>query len=344
MAPRARSTSTVRYEFDELNRLVVTERDGADVRLRPTRIVEGLVTTDRANRLVYRVDSKAARDGFARRRVNLDGTWGLTRDHRLTLSLHQAERKRRQILYLNGAIVEAKAHALVVALHRHALDGRRTVQRLALSGRWQADQKNRLTFLVEKANGSHDPLTLQAGWHVGRHHELLYQYRQRAGATPRRAVHTLRFAGVWEITRAKHLVYRLDVSGESAFEFRASLQTPSLNARTGRLVYQVGIGLSGGRTRTEQVVLFGTWKLHRDLSISFEVPYVQGRQQAMRFTGTVAVGKRDAVSVGLLSRQGESLGISVTFRRRWLDDAELFLRLQKAGREAEALAGVQVRF
>ena len=44
----------VRYAFDDANRLVIRERDGATGRLRPVRIVEGTATTDRGNRLVYR--------------------------------------------------------------------------------------------------------------------------------------------------------------------------------------------------------------------------------------------------------------------------------------------------
>ncbi len=345
MSSRARSKVDIRYRFDDANRLMVSRPGGVGDSLRPVRIIEGRVTTDRRNRLVYRLDFPPTTNGPAGpRRYNLDGTWGLTRNHELRLALHTAERRRRQTVYLKGSLIEAKAHALTFALWRYERDGRRTTQRVSLTGRWQADRHNRLTFLVEKADGSADRLTFQSGWTVGRHHELLYRYRQRTDGRGRPSTQTLRFAGVWDINRANRLIYRVDGSSDSAFEFRASLQTPSLNAREGRLVYQIGIGLSGGRTQTERVVLFGKWKLHRDLSVSFEITYAHGRREAIRFTGTFAITEQDEMTVQLSDRRGRPIGVSVTFTRRLLDDARLFLKLRKAGEEAEAVAGGQVRF
>lgn len=344
MPPRA-SAFSLRYAFDELNRLRVTPSGGIGDRLRPTRILEGRVTTDRRNRLVYRVDSRASLDGLPlRRRFNLDGTWGLTRDHRLKLTLHETAQSRRQTLYLAGRLEQATARALVVSLRRHTLDGRRTVQRITLRGRWQADARNRLTFLVDKAEGSADRLTLQFGWQVGPRHALMYRFKERVLARGRRTTHTLRFSGTWKIARANRLVYRLDVSGQSTFDFRASLNTPSLTARQGTVVYQIGIGVSRGRMLRRRVVLFGTWKLHRDLSLSFEVPYAGGRRTALRASGTVALDSRSTVTVALRDARGKPLGLSVTLHRRWVNNVGLFLKLATAGRRTEALAGVQIQF
>ena len=332
----------VRYAFDDANRLMIRERDGATGRLRPVRIVEGTATTDRGNRLVYRVDTT---DASTPRRYNLDGTWSLTRHHELKLALHRTTRGRRQILYLRGTLIEAKAHALTVALQQYGMDGRRTAQRLSLRGRWQADARNRLTFLVEKADGSADRLTLRSGWTLDTRHTLLYQYRTPRGPRQNRStLHTVRFAGWWDIPRAGRLVYRLDGSTDSAFEFRATLQRPSLNAREGRIVYQVGVELSRRPARQQRVVLFGKWKFHRDLSVSFEIPYAQGRRTAIRFTTTYVITEKDELAVRLSDRRGRPLGLSVTFSRRRLDDAQLFLTLRKAGGETEVLGGVQVQF
>jgi len=324
--------------------MVRDERPAAE-RLWASRVVEGTLTTDRGNRLIYHIDSAATRDGHAGpHRYHLDGTWALTRDHGLSLTLHEAARARRQTLYLKGAIVDAKAHALTFAFWRHGQNGRRTAQRLSLTGRWQADRKNRLTFLVEKADGSEDRLTFHGAWTVGPHHELLYRYRQPTG--PRRAgsPHTLRIAGVWDIQRADRLVYHVEGSPDSTFDFRASLQRPSLNARDGQLVYQVGVGLARGRTQTQRVVLFGTWKLNRDLSVSFEVQYDGGRVHAIRFEGTYAIGPRNQVAITLRNSQREGLGMTVTFTRELIPDAGLFLQLRKDAEERSAIGGIRVRF
>lgn len=339
---KARTSATVAYTFDEANRLVVVE-GGVDERLRPTQVLEGTVTIDRRNRLIYRVERRAV--GVSPptlRRFLFDGTWSLTANHDLQLMLHEGGRPSDRTLLLQGRLVEASAHALIVALRRRGPEGAVASQRLTLSGRWQADEANRLTFLVEKADGSEDRLTFEGSWSVTRRHELLYAFRRREGRD--RPVRTLRFSGVWDITGSHRLVYRVDGSDDSRFEFRASLQSPSLNAGEGRIVYQVGVGVAGGAQKRQRVVLFGTWKLRRDLSVSFEIPYADGRRSAIDFQAAYAVTAKDEIAVQLLDRRRKPLGLSVTFRRKLSEDARLFLRLRKAGEDAEAIAGVQVRF
>ena len=339
------SRARVQYTFDSTNRLLVTSPDGAADGVRIQRVISGAVTTDAGNRLIYRVDTPAAQNGASRRRrFDLDGTWGITPNHQLFLTLHEASRLRRQTLYLKGAITKVEAHAITLALRRHTSGGDRTIQRLRLSGRWQADRKNRLSFLVERSDGSDDRLTFQSGWKLGRHNTLIYRYRKHAVGSRRGGMRTLRFAGVWDLTQANRLVYRLDASGKSAFDFRASLQTKSLNAREGRIVYQVGIGLSSGKTLSNRVTLFGRWKLNRDLSVSFEIPYADGRREGLRLNGTYSLSEPDAVTIALRDRRNRPMGLSVTFTRRLFKDGQVFLRLRKAGGAREAIAGVQVPF
>lgn len=330
----------VRYEFDETNRLLV--RDGADV-LRPTRILEGAPRLNRKNRLVYRVASSG--DGAdGRRAVALDGTWALTRQQGLALTLHEGRARQRQTLFLKGAVVGASASTLTFALRRGETGEASTTQRLILSGRWAADARNRLTFLAEKADGSEDRLTLQGGWELGRRHELAYRFRQRTTRSGARGERALIFDGHWDLSQRDRLVYRLTGSSDSAFEFKASLQSPSLLARDGRIVYQVGVGVASGRTETKRVAFFGTWKLERDLSVSFEIPYADGRREALRLQGTYALTKRNQIAVQLSDRRGQPLGLTVVFTQRVAQDASLFVRLRRQGQELEALGGVRVQF
>lgn len=332
------SSTAVRYAFDDANRLLVAERSD---RLRPRRTLEGRVATDEANRLLYRVEA-ASTDGYAGpKTIALDGSWSLTTNHELALTLHGSERQARQTLFLKGALVEARSNALVFVLQRRERETLRSTQRITLFGRWQADADNQLNFLAEHADGAEDRLTLQQGWEIGPHHELRYRYRQAGG---RRDEHLLSFDGAWDITAANRLVYRLSGALDSAFEFAASLQSPSLLARDKQMVYQVGIGLSGGRTRRQRVALFGAWKLNRDLSVVFEIPYAGGRVEAIRFQGAYAPTARDRIAVALSSRQGEPVGVTVVFTREVMRDARLFLRLRQDAQEFSAIGGVQVRF
>jgi hypothetical protein len=337
-----RMTKRVRYEFDGLNRLVIVDPQDA---LQPRRVVEGTILIDGENRLVYRARAKPQPAGRPPGQDYLfDGAWRLTKDHQLGLALHQREQGGRQELFLKGALIEADESALTVSLTQHERDGTLTAQRASLSGRWQADDRNRLTFLVEKADGEADELVLDGAWSVDERHELRYEYQQRRTTRRRTGTHALRFSGTWDLPQASRLVYRLDAQGRSAFAFQASLQSRSLNAREGKLAYQVGIRLSAGRTRTRQVVLFGAWKLNRDLSVAFEVPYADGHRQAMTFTGAYAFRDRNTIAVALSDRRGKPLELCVTFSRKFLDDAELFLRLQRSVEDTQLLGGVRLRF
>ncbi len=349
----------MRYAFDELNRLIVMNPRDA---LRPRRVLEGRVSTDAHNHLIYRVDSSADVAGYAGpHTLNLDGTWRLTTNRELALTLHEGNRQERQTVYLKGALSNAEANALIFTLHRSE-DGdpdaaqrlpfdsaqgavpSRVEGRLTLSGRWGADTKNRLTFFAEKADGSEDRLTLQGGWEVGEHQELLYRYRQRVGTRRLLEERTLVIQGTWDITQADRLTYRLAGSDNSAFEFKASLKSPSLLAREGRIVYEVGVGLSRGSLQRQRVELFGTWKLNRDLSVSFEMSAADGRVQVLQLDGVSTLGPRNRIAVALHDRRGERLGLTVVFTRELVPDASLFLRLRQDAEERSAIGGIQVRF
>ncbi|MBI4353771.1 MAG: hypothetical protein HY595_00900 [Candidatus Omnitrophica bacterium] len=331
----------VRYEFDQLNRLVI--RDPHD-RLQPRRVLEGDLSVDRDNRLSYRLRATPGEARAMEREMMLDGRWTLTPDHRLGFTLHPQEDRRRQTLFFNGTIVDVRDNALAVSLWRREDDRMRSTQTVALSGRWQADARNRLSFLVSKADGSEDRLVFNGAWTVNRNNQLLYRYQESGRGRRQPAIHTLRFTGMWDLLPQSKLVYRLDLDNRSVFEFQAALQSSTLNAREGKIAYQVGIRLSGGRAMTQRITFFGIWKVRRDLSVAFEIPYTDGRRHALKFTGAYTWLTRNAVSVQLANLRGEPLGVAVTFHRTFLDDAQLFLRLQRLGKETQVLGGATLRF
>ncbi len=327
-----RSTASIRYAFDQWNRLLVLPPKNA---LRPLHTVDGRFGVTGRNRLTYHVDSADAQDHQLPRTIELEGDWALTDRHDLVFALHENRQFATQSLYFKGALWQAKANALVVTLRDN---------RASLSGRWAADEKNRLTFLVDKSDGAEDRLTLQGGWEVGKRHELLYRYRQRMRASGAAAQRTLIFAGGWEITATDRLVYRIAGSDDSAFEFTASLKSPSLLAREGRIIYEVGIGVAKTRLERRQVLLFGTWKLHKDLSISFELPSSNGRVHAFRFQGTARLNARNQVAVSLYNHRHEPLGLTVLVTHDLVRDAGLFLRLKQSAEDHSLIGGLRLRF
>ena len=344
MLRRRQAFPTLRYAIDEDYRLVTNAPTGGVVP-GPLRVLDGSWAMDGANRLAFHAAlPPSAAEGEEPHTFNLDGTWKLTGDHQLALTLHETEQRARHTLYFKGALFQAQAHALVMTLHRGEPDaGGPAAQRLTLTGRWRADDRNRLTFLVDKGQGIEDRLTLQGAWELGERHELRYRYRVFNLEQGRREEQTILFDGAWQVADANYLVYRLAGSSTSAFELTASLQSPSLLARDGRLVYQIGIRLSHGLLR-RRVTLFGIWKLSRTLSVSFEVPYADGRVEAIRFEGAVALTTRTRLAVALSNQDGARLGLTVIFTREFFPDANFFLRLQQEEQERSVIGGVQVRF
>ncbi|MBI4596805.1 MAG: hypothetical protein HY737_00195 [Candidatus Omnitrophica bacterium] len=338
LAPQRRA----RYAFDGENRLLIREQSSAA--LRSVQIVDGTIEVDGRNRLVYHADETSRlQDAPASHAFVFEGTWKLTPAHQLALTLRESEVSTRQTLYLSGRVLETNAHALVFTLQRNG-EPDTAAQRLTLTGRWQADANNRLAFLIDKGQGEEDRLTLQGAWEIGEHHQLLYRTRARATAKHRVVERTLAFEGAWDITAKDRLAYRLSGATDSGFEFRASLQSRSLSAREGRVAYQVGIRVSRSARIQRRITLFGTWKLHRDLSVSFDVPYGDGRVHTLRFEGAIAVTARDRVAVALLRSQRQSLGITVTFTREATPDLGFFLRLRKEADETSVMGGVRGRF
>lgn len=332
------SPREVRFSVDPRNRLIVREPGGALGRLGPPRLVEGAFAIGPGNRLAYQ-----ASDGAGSRLFRLDGAWALTRRHELALRLQRSEEGPREILVLRGALVGAEAHRLVFALAHHggALDPARTG--LALSGEWRADQWNRLMFLVDKADGAADRLTLQAGWDVGPDQRLRYTYRADTEAGPR-ITRTVVFDGSWDIPGPGRLAYRLAGSSPSALEFAASLRSPSLAAAAGRIVYDVGVRARAGTTKQRRVTLFGTWKFRRDLSVEFEMAYQGGRVHAIRFEGAARPVPGGRIAVALSTSQRRAIGVTVTFSPKTMPEAAFFLQARRDERERALVGGVRARF
>ena len=275
-----------------------------------------------------------------RRGQILEGSWKLVSDRELLYAVRETqEDASRRTVSFRGSLVEAKAHALIFAVQQVDDQDAPRSQRISLTGRWQADAANRLTFLVERGKGEEDRLILGGGWDLGADHSLRYRLRRSA-----HDVRELQFDGAWDVLGARRIVYRLAGTTRSAFEFRAVLASPSIAARQGRLAYQVGVQMERGVLRRQRITLFGTWKLRGGRSVSFEVPYAEGRIRAIRFEGAVSPAPGNRLIVALSTPRHEPLGLTVTWTRGLGRDADLFVRMRREAGETSVVGGVEMRF
>lgn len=304
---RRRATATVVYEVDRWNRLLV--RRPADASAPPQRLV-------------------------------LDGTWSLSPAHHAVFAVHATQHSPQQRYYFKGGLAAAGAHALTLTLDRTEHAQQRRAQRVTLTGRWHVDARNRLTFLARKADGREDQLTLQGAWQLGPHHELLYRYGRQQRGRRTAAAQMLQFDGVWDMPGPGQLAYRVTGAPSQPLIFRAALRHRVLSASQRELTFELG----AEGTPRQMLTFFGTWKLQRNVALSFEIPYAGGRVHALRFEGTLARANKDHVTLALTTARREPLGLTLTFTRQLAREAEWFVRWQRQAAETAVVGGVQWRF
>jgi len=88
-------------------------------------------------------------------------------------------------------------------------EGQTHIQLLKLSGSWQADEFNRLSFLV-KRKIQPDILTLGGIWQLNKNQQIIYTYEKTDLKTKTKYARTLTFLGFWQIDSTKRLTYILE--------------------------------------------------------------------------------------------------------------------------------------
>lgn len=283
---------------------------------------------DRLNRLV--------RDG-----ETLEGEWELTPSHQLRYRRRAGEEE----VALAGDLVSAGPNELTFRFQKEARGSDTRRRELSLKGRWQADAKNRLRFLLEGERGPQKVLTFEGAWELGPGNEILYRFNRAHSRSRTRSLHQIRFDGYWEVGSDRRLAYVLDGDTDSAFRFRGSFQTASIQQKKGALRYQIGVEGKGRSRRLQTITLFGKWKISRDLSLEFEVPYSGGFKKTITFGAAYSWDDETTVSVRLTAPGGGSLGIELALHREFLKgNGEAFVRLRRSLDETAAEAGARVRW
>ena len=275
-----------------------------------------------------------------RGREIVDGVWTLTGGHEIEYRRQNGE----QEVLLSGNLVAAEETGLVIQVRERSTEQEVISRTLTLRGRWEADSQNRLTFLVERQSDRNDRLTLAGGWEVGGSNEILYRFSRINLETKQQETHTLTFRGHWDLDGSRRLTYLLDEASDSSFRFRGTFQSPSILAKEGAIRYQIGVELAG-RRRLQTVTLFGKWKLSRDLSVEFEIPYGDRSTRALTFGAAYAFDSQSTIAAQLTTRRGEPLGVEVVFTREFLKgQGEAFVRLRKSLEESAVEGGFRFRW
>ncbi|MCK5305710.1 MAG: hypothetical protein KAJ66_01085 [Candidatus Omnitrophica bacterium] len=334
---KTKVSQKIRYEVDELNRLVLSRPFALTSPLRKKRVVKGYFKADK-NKLSYYISSKdkEAGDGLSCRKITFSGRWNFDKKHNLKLVLDSSSNQVfGDTLSLTGEIVKVDARGLNFRLRRRITPGKKQLNDIRLRGFWQADKSNRLVLMIrrEKEEGSTlGKLVFEGGWQVNGNNQLIYCFVRKNLKTKINETKTLIFKGNWQIKGSK-LVYQLKGFKKSAFTFRACMKTPNQRAAEGKLRYQVGIEYRTAADRkkriTRDIEFFGKWKVSRDLLLAFQLNQRSGRYKSFIFESTFFFNKNNDLTFKVKDSVSKGGGFEVCFKKRFIKNGELFLRLKK---------------
>ncbi|MCX5713006.1 MAG: hypothetical protein NTY47_08150 [Candidatus Omnitrophica bacterium] len=210
---------------------------------------------------------------------------------------------------------------------------------LKLKGTWRANDYNELCFEVTCRNGPPETYTFKGSWKLNNNQQI--EYTSEDGRDK------LTFSGFWNISSADRLVYILDASSTSRFEFKVQLESPTLYPKKGEIRYRIGIGSRQSRLSASGkiLILYGEWKFGRNLGMIFQMDYGQGEVRSVEFGAGVTFG-RNKVDFALINEFDESLGITLTMTHEFLKayDAQAFIRLKSRQKEQAIEAGITIPF
>ena len=241
---------------------------------------------------------------------------------------------------LRKRFIAAESDTLVIeTIQTESKTNRQSLRILKLKGTWRANDYNELCFEVTLRKGPPETYTFKGSWEINNNQQIEYRF----GDGP----DLLTFKGYWDISSANRLVYLLEGSSTSRFEFKVQLESPVLYPKKGEIRYRIGVGMRQSRlTAPGQVfILYGDWKFGRNLGLTFQMDYGQGKVRAMEFGAEVTFG-HNKVIFALKNELGESLGATLTMTHKFLEsfDAEAFIRLKSLQKEQAIEAGITIPF
>ncbi|MCU0665509.1 MAG: hypothetical protein MUF05_00175 [Candidatus Omnitrophica bacterium] len=329
----------IRYELDPYNRITV--KNSA---LRGSRkVLDGQFKISSQNILSYHVKYPVPKGVKSPHQLKLKGIWSLTEDHKLRLTLDQSKRETfGQQLTLQGEILDVKSNSLLFAVTTHTKNGMTSLYTLELSGCWQVDKRNRLTFEVDKGQGESDILVFQGAWEINEKYQIIYSYQRKNLVRRNKDIHTLIFKGYWDIKDKARLSYVLDADSGSAFDFRISAGL----FKDGFIKYELGIVLSRKNNPLKRVVtLFGQWKIKEDIGLVFEVRCGERKIQEIVFGAEAKLRDKGTVSFKLRNSLNKKICAELELSRDiFKGNGQIYLRLLAEKKEKAVLIGAGWRW
>jgi len=333
-----------------------------------TIVAKGDFSIDKNNQLIYWLNEPASwrRQYDLPGKVSFIGNWKINSNYDLELNLDETKSQYKgDRLILKGEIISTDRDTLafeIISYNKQGLSPAQLnrsstkgtvpafshIQLLKLTGSWQADEFNRIIFMIKK-KALPDIITLEGSWQINKNQQITYSYEKTSLKTKTRTSCVLTFEGFWEINSSNRLAYILSQSTESYFDFRVQIESPNLYPKEGSIKYRIGIGLVKDKpSQMKTVCLYGSWRFSRKAGLTFQMDYGKDGFRALEFGANISLNKKDEIIFFLTDKKKETLGLNITFTHKFLKncDAETFLRLKGLLDKKETVieAGVRIPF
>lgn len=241
---------------------------------------------------------------------------------------------------LRKRFIAVESDVLVIeTIQTESKTNRQSLRLLKLKGTWYANDYNELCFEVTLRKGPPETYTFKGSWKLNNNQQI--EYTSGDGRD------SLTFKGYWDISSANRLVYILEGSSTSRFEFKVQLESPTLYPKKGEIRYRIGVGVRQSRLSTpgQILILYGEWKFGRNLGLTFQMDYCQSKVKTMEFGAEVTFG-RNKIIFALKNEFDGPLGITLTMTHKFLKayNAEAFIRLKSRQKEQAIEAGLTIHF
>jgi hypothetical protein len=329
----------IKYEFDPYSRLTASNSALRGAR----KVLDGQFRISGSNTLTYHIKSPIPAYTKVPRQLKLKGEWSLAQGHHLRFTLDKLSRKTfGDELTLQGEIIDVRKNSLLFAVTTKRASGLPSLYTLELSGLWQADERNRLTFRVDKGNGRVDPLTFDGAWQINENFQITYSCHKEELLRKKKRTQSLVFDGHWDIKDKARLSYVMDSDTGSRFDFKTGVGIFKSNY----IQYELGIGLSRKKRPVRRVItLFGGWRLNKNIGLVFEVGREGRKTQVILFGAEAKLKDKGNVAFSLRNALNKGMGVELELSRDILNgDGQVFLRLLGSKQESAILAGAGWRW
>ena len=329
--------------YHPLNRLII-EETGHKTGLKHFRkVLDGRFKIGKGNELIYCVKNPVSASTLIPHQVRLKGTWSVTKNHDLMLTLNKWGRQTfGNELTLKGDVVDVDKNSILFAVTTRRKKNTPLTRILKLQGSWHADRYNRLTFRARKEDSMYDILTLDGIWEVSRSHQIIYRYRKARLIRKKKETGTWIFKGYWDIRGKTRLSYVMDKNSDSVFNFRTNMGVFKENY----IKYKVGIGVSRRTTPEKRAVtLFGKWKIKKGIGLIFEVKYENTKPHAIVFGAEARLTDKDTLSFRLRNDVNKDISANLKLSHKILKgDGVAFLKALRSKGEIALFAGAACRW